>query len=298
MAEPDSTALDSRLRDALGRAAQPGDSTGVADAIRARVAAGDPGTSVATATAPGWGGSPWSWMPWLGLVVVAGIAGGAIGTTGILMPPTSQATVVAGFETGAEIDGAACPGGPPVGRVVTGSRVLAVARSDDGGWLGVRDPSDHTRTLWFDRDIVILDDGGTAIADLPVGACPEAVVMLGEPTPEPTAEPTEEPAPAPQPGDSSAPAIGQLSATNMNCQVTQVISVTATDDVAVTGVTLSWAGQYPGSAAMSGSGTTWSYTFTGPSSDIDQQYTLTAVARDAAGNTASSSAMITVYCIG
>lgn len=55
MAEPDFTALDSRLRDALGRAAQQGDSAGVADAIRDRVAAGDPGASAPGPVAPGWG---------------------------------------------------------------------------------------------------------------------------------------------------------------------------------------------------------------------------------------------------
>ena len=47
----DFDALDGRLRDALGQAAQQGDSAGVADAIRARVAAGDPGTSVASSSA-------------------------------------------------------------------------------------------------------------------------------------------------------------------------------------------------------------------------------------------------------
>ena len=56
MAEPigDNAGLDSRLRDALGQAAQQGDSAGVADAIRSRVAAGDPGASASGPVAPGW----------------------------------------------------------------------------------------------------------------------------------------------------------------------------------------------------------------------------------------------------
>jgi len=53
----DELELDQRLRDAFQRAAQPGDPAGVADLIRARVAAGDAGaevTPVGDDIAPGW----------------------------------------------------------------------------------------------------------------------------------------------------------------------------------------------------------------------------------------------------
>lgn len=293
--------LDGRLRDALGRAAEPGDSTGVADAIRTRVAAGDPGTSVAGATAPGWGGSPWSWIPWLGLVVVAGIGGGAVGATGILMPPTSQATVVVVSETGSSVDGAACPEGPVSGSIPPGSRVLAVARSDDGTWLGVRDPSDYARTLWFDRDIVILDGGGADIGDLPVEACPEPVVALGEPTPEPTVEPTEEPAPGPgpgpQPGDTTPPSIVQTAITGNGCPYE--VQAVATDNVGVTSASVSWTGLSTGSnEPMTFSGGTWRYTYIAP----DPSYgtvTFTITVRDADGNaTAAVVSRNDMGCIG
>ena len=54
MAEFD--ALDELLSGSLKRAAQPGDSAGVADTIRARVAAGDVGTPApSSGPAPGFG---------------------------------------------------------------------------------------------------------------------------------------------------------------------------------------------------------------------------------------------------
>lgn len=79
MAEPDFPGLDSRLRDALGRAAAPGDSAGVADAIRSRLASGDPGTSVAGPVAPGWGRRMFGMLfggILLGVLIVGGTATG------------------------------------------------------------------------------------------------------------------------------------------------------------------------------------------------------------------------------
>lgn len=46
--------LDALLSASLKGVAEPANSAGVADAIRARVAAGDAGTSVTTTVAPGW----------------------------------------------------------------------------------------------------------------------------------------------------------------------------------------------------------------------------------------------------
>lgn len=67
--------LDVMLSETLKRAATPGDPTGVADAIRARVAAGDTGTPASTS---GFGARP-RWGFWLVLgVVLMVVSGGAI----------------------------------------------------------------------------------------------------------------------------------------------------------------------------------------------------------------------------
>lgn len=87
MAEPDFTALDSRLRDALGQAAQQGDSTGVADAIRARVAAGDPGVSAPGPVAPGWRRAP-GWV-FGGVLIAVLVLGGSASVAGLALAPTA-----------------------------------------------------------------------------------------------------------------------------------------------------------------------------------------------------------------
>ncbi|WP_395639636.1 hypothetical protein [Pseudolysinimonas sp.] len=81
MAEPigGNAGLDGRLRDAFAQAAAPGDSTGVADAIRSRLAAGDPGASAVGPVAPGWGRRLFGMLAGgilLGLVIVGGTATG------------------------------------------------------------------------------------------------------------------------------------------------------------------------------------------------------------------------------
>jgi hypothetical protein len=290
--------LDGRLRDALGQAAQPGDSTGVADAIRSRIAAGDPGTSVASSTAPGWGGSGvFSWLPWLAIVVLAGVGGSALGASGVM--GAEQREVVAGYT--AVLDDAApaasCPGGPIIGELFAGDRVLAVARSEDSGSLGVRDPNDFARTLWFDRAVVIVDEEQADVDSLPVEACPVATVEVIEPTPVPTEEPEPEPEPepVPQPGpsDTTAPTIQQWWATTTYpggvCREdsdTAIIHALASDNVGVTSVGITWNGVPAGSAQMT-SGTPWTYSYNPPDSTPFGQVTFTLIARDAAGNTSS-----------
>lgn len=65
--------IDELLKGSFDRLAEPANSTGVADAIRARVAGGDTGVSVAGTAAPGW--TPprprWFW-PLLGTVIGLG----------------------------------------------------------------------------------------------------------------------------------------------------------------------------------------------------------------------------------
>jgi hypothetical protein len=282
--------LDGRLRDALGQAAQPGDSTGVADAIRSRIAAGDPGTSVASSTAPGWGGSgAFSWLPWLAIVVLAGVGGSALGASGVM--GAEQREVVAGYT--AVLDDAApaasCPGGPIIGELFAGDRVLAVARSEDSGSLGVRDPNDFARTLWFDRAVVIVDEEQADVDSLPVETCPVTTVEVIEPTPEPTEEPEPGPGPgpgpAPGPGDTTAPKINTATGTPNPVYNTNplLLQVTAGDGVGVVGVKVTWSGEFTGSANMSRVGSEWRYTFT-PPDDGGGDIHFTFRARDAAGN--------------
>lgn len=80
--------LDVMLSETLKRAATPGDPTGVADAIRARVAAGDTG---APASVSGFGARRW-WVLWLTLVVVATLVSGGVVAFGtpVLSPPAGS----------------------------------------------------------------------------------------------------------------------------------------------------------------------------------------------------------------
>jgi hypothetical protein len=287
--------LDSRLRDAFANAAEQGDSTGVADAIRSRIAAGDSGTSVAASTAPGWGSGVGGWLPWLGLVVLAGIGGTALGASGVVGAPMHE--VVAGYT--AVLDdsapAASCPGGPVIGELFAGDRVLAVARSEDSAYLGVRDPNDFARTLWFDRAVVVVDAGQADVDSLPVEACPVATVEVIAPTPVPTEEP--------EPGDTTKPTIGAITMTMGNCSFS--VTVPAADNVGVAGVTLNWSNaQYPvasGSAAMtSQGGGVWAYEFIQDSmAGFPGDYTVSATVRDAAGNTATSASVTkNMQCLG
>jgi hypothetical protein len=295
------TELDGMLRDALQRAAQPGDSTGVADAIRSRVAAGDPGTSVAASTAPGWGGGVSGWLPWLGLIVLAGIGGTALGASGVIAGEPRE--ILAGYT--AVLDdsapAASCPGGPVIDELFAGDRVLAIARSEDSGYLGVRDPNDFARTLWFDRAVVVVDAGQADVDGLPIEACPVATVEVIEPTPvpteepEPQPEPEPEPEPVPGPSDTTPPSILQEGANPTkiygdegNCGATTPLTSTVaayvvSDNVAVTGVRATWTAAGGGSAELTRNASVWSFVYD-PPSNFNGGVNITLVARDAAGN--------------
>lgn len=301
------TELDGVLRDALQRAAQPGDSTGVADAIRSRVAAGDPGTSVASSTAPGWGGGAFSWLPWLGLIVLAGVGGTALGASGVFASEPRE--ILAGYT--AVLDDSApassCPGGPVIGELFAGDRVLAVARSEDSAYLGVRDPNDFARTLWFERSVVVVDAGQVDVDSLPVEACPVATVEVVEPTPEPTIDPIPVPGPAPQPapGDTTPPSLANANANPKTISMqgfpecgptVSLISINVTDPGGVQSVTASWTG---GNAGLNRSGNTWSFSFSEDTIGFtDTNYTITLTATDASGNAESTAVAVTVeYCL-
>jgi hypothetical protein len=294
--------LDDMLSESLKRAATPGDPTGVADAIRARVAAGDTGTPAST-SGFGAASAPLSWLPWIGVVVVAGLAGAAIGVSGFVGRPTVEVAVV-GSTTILTTDApaAACPGGPAIATVPADTRVLAVAQSDDAAHLGVRDPDDFSSILWLSTSDVAVDEGQTAV--LPTGApCPVAVIAAPEPAPAPTPTPTE--APGPVPDDTTGPS---LSASAQPTIITMqgfsaycgpdvsTVSVSADDPSGIAGVTASWSG---GSANLSGSGSSWSFGFSEDTTGVaDTPYTITLTATDGAGNTSSTAVVVTVtYCL-
>lgn len=283
--------LDPVLRDAMQRAAQPGDPTGVAEAVRTRVAAGDPGTPAGGSTAPGWGGGPLGWLPWLGLVVLAGGVGVALGVSGMFGAPESR--IESGYTIVLDdaVPALACPGGPAAGRLSAGDRVLAIARSEDSGYLGVRDPDHLARTLWVERSLVVVDAGQPEVALLPVESCPVAQVeVVPAPEPTPTEEPTEEPDPVPVPGDTVSPVIAEVEVvplTTLYQDDQTSINAYTTDDVGVVSVVVTWSGAASGSANMiQQSGALWSFPFsrgTGPNGQV----TFVIQAYDAAGNLSS-----------
>jgi hypothetical protein len=300
--------LDELLSSSIKSAAEPAASAGVADAIRSRVASGDAGTSVAGNTAPGWGGGASGALTIIApiaFIVVAGAVGAVLGVTGVFGAtgaPASDGDLPAYLTTSDVATGYICPGGPVSGTIPAGTRVLAVARDDKGEYLGVRNPGDRSDVMFFATADLVLDAGGVDPATLPVVECPVPTVEIiappvDVPTEEPSAPPSNNPQPPPPPSDTTAPAISKISATPtliINNQATQ-IAVTAADNVAVTGVQLSWA--IPGnngSAAMTFSAGAWRFNY----SDADLadgfgNITFTAVAYDAAGN-ASAPAQVVV----
>lgn len=285
----DFDALDGRLRDALGQAAQQGDSAGVADAIRSRVAAGDSGTSVGSSTAPGWGGGGWSWLPWLATVLVAGITGTALGLSGVLGVPVEQVSVLPSTASVVEIAPAySCPGGPQVGQLRGGDRVVAVQRSDDDAYLGVRDPWNVATLLWVATSAVVVDAGQPALSTLPVGGCPQAIVQYGDPEPEPTEEPAPPPnpqPPAPTP-DTTPPTVGAIAVQWSNCYF--LVTVPVSDDRSVGNVTISWTGVPGGSSRpmTPQGGGVYKLEVSGSANVYGGNYTFTVVAADGAGNSA------------
>ncbi len=309
MAEPTGPTgpeLDAVLRDAFQRTVQPGDSAGVADAIRSRVAAGDTGTSVAAATAPGWGSGVASWLPWLGLVVGAGVVGGGLGVAGVFAPAdeavASPYNVVQVTTPVYE-----CPGGPAVTSLGANERVLAVARDEESAWLQVRDPRNLAALVWLPAGVVTVDVGQD-IAALPVGdGCPEELEfeVVPEETPEPAPEQPQQPsqpggppAPPPAPSDTTAPYITGPSASPdvLYDGYTSTVSVYATDDVNVTNVSITWSGAHSGSASMTrvGGSSQWAFSYPDPAAAPDGYVTFVMRAFDGAGN-ASGTVSVSVY---
>ncbi|HEY4224838.1 MAG TPA: hypothetical protein VGM70_03405 [Pseudolysinimonas sp.] len=301
--------LDELLSGSLKRAAQPGDSAGVADAIRARVAAGDVGTPAPSqGMAPGFGPGAGGWLPWLGLIVVGAIVGGVLGVTGVAGHPIQHETSAnQGILIALSVPGRACPGGPIVAELVPGSRVVALARSTDGSSVQVRNPSDTRTDVWIPASKMESDSGQPAFSTLPVGdACPTIEVPLPAPVveapvappapgkPSKPGTPSTPSAPAP---DTTPPTVATpVVATNQNCLV--VVTVTATDDVGVTGVTVVLSGANGGSHPMTFGNGHWQYTLQAPPVFSSGSTTFTVTAKDAAGHSSSpKSVSASVQCL-
>lgn len=266
--------LDVLLRESLGRLAEPGDPTGVAEAIRARVEAagssgdGSPGGGGSGAGSGGsWGsgtGSFWAgWAPLGGLALLAAAGGVALGlglpAAGADAMPASEAPLV--VSRAGSIPAAACPGGTTIAGLDPGARVLALARDEAGTNLAVRDPGALNSIVWVAAGSAVVDPDAD-VAGLPVWGCgdttaiPVAPVPTLAPAPDPGPDPAPAPAPGPGPGPKPVPAppppadtqnptiqVGGWSETYV-CTVdagygpaSASISITVGDNVGVTSVT-------------------------------------------------------------
>jgi hypothetical protein len=212
-----------------------------------------------------------------------------------------------------------CPGGAVAEELQPGTRVLAVERSDNGSWLGIRDPYALTRTVWLPAGAVVVDAGQPAVDTLDVGGCPVAAV---EPSASPneataTPQPTLEPTPAatatisathtPKPADKIPPSISAgpwgvspVFGQGWSCGPSNSkITVTATDNVGVTAVSASTT--FPGaSITLKGhSGSGYDFLFQMPVVNPATGTTsVTFKARDAAGNARAITVSLAVsYCL-
>ena len=224
--------LDVLLRESLGRLAEPGDPTGVADAIRLRVdSAGSPGggsmggggagtpvtrggssgAAGAEGTAAGGGGAGsgfWGgWAPF-GILIGLSVAGGAALAVATQQAADGGATPLAPLSLAASngIPASACPGGHAVTALDPGARLLALSQSEDGAYFSVRDPHALGTVVWVAKGVAVVDLGQDPDA-LPVSGCYEAGEVVPIVTQGP-AEPETAPQPEPQPGPRPAPGGG------------------------------------------------------------------------------------------
>jgi len=296
MAEFD--ALDELLSGSLKRAAQPGDSTGVADTIRARVAAGDVGTPAPSGSAPGFGSGVAGWLPWVGAIVALGLVGGVLGVTGVFGHPTTVVLQSALSAPASGVSAASCPGANGTVPLSGGEHVYAVLRTADSGYIGLRDPSNVSTTVWVPSSALVQTD----FSSLPIGGCGTPSIV---PVPVVVAPPVVAPPKPGKPGaskDTTAPTAGKPTvdnSANLNCHAR--VTVTASDNVGVTSVSISWSGTNHGSGNMSATGGHWEYVLQGDMSNtFSGATTFVVVAHDAAGNASapSSSAPFYITCLG
>lgn len=239
------------------------------------------------------------WAPWIAGAAAALLVGGALGSSGVVGHATTEVVAIGGMSVSTTTPAFTCPGGAQVSTIDRGARVLALSRSDDSGWLAVRDPRAVQVVVWVPAAVVTVDDGEAAIADLPLGApCPTVSLPplpVDEAPPAVPAPTKPGPAPAPAPvGDTAKPTISSASATPSSiCTYdnsapyswVSTVSVSTADNVEVTGATVSWAGAHAsGAVAMSGAGGSWTYSYNPPSNAAGGPVTFSIQTRDAAGN--------------
>lgn len=241
------------------------------------------------------------WLISAGAVVMTGAAGAGLALSGVFVAPQVVEPGIGGLVQ--STSAYACAGGPVIGELYAGDRVLVVAQSEDAEWVGVRNPQSLTETLWLPITSITLDEGeAEAAAAVPVGGdCATVTIVADAPTAAPvTDDPVDVPA-----ADTAAPAISSASSqhSQMACDgaiypTSSIITIVAADNVGVTAVTATWSGAYEGQASATRSGGSWVFTFdaTGPGTKGDVQFVITAV--DAAGNTSSPAAVVVnVDCI-
>lgn len=235
------------------------------------------------------------WLISAGAVVVTGAAGAGLALSGVFVAPQVVEPGIGGLVQSTSAH--ACAGGPVIGELYAGDRVLVVAQSENAEWVGVRNPQSLTETLWLPITSITLDEGeAEAAAAVPVGGdCATVTIVADTPI---VAPPGDDPVDVPA-SDTTAPVISSASSqhTQMACDGTlypteSVITIAATDNVGVTAVRATWSGAYEGEATATRSGGSWVFTFdaTGPGTKGDVQFVITAV--DAAGNTSSPAAVV------
>jgi hypothetical protein len=308
------TDIDTQLRDVFARISEPGDPAGVAESIRTRMDAGDTGTPApANGQSSGFGGGWFApFAPWIGLVIVAGLLGGALGASGVFGHPDPASSVVSVSVTGG-VDGLSCPGGSALERFVGGERVIATHRSDDSAYLAVRDPYNLALSVWLPADLVLIDENQPAVETLPVGGCAVTEVVEVTPTATPTTEPTSEPTSAPKPKPTKKPtpdktkpvvSVGSFSpspvygkAAAPYCDTKTTVTVTATDNKGVSSVKAS--ASFGTVKQKSHSGNSWVFTYSADyNSGADKSVTVTFTAKDSAGNATVKTTTITLVSAG
>lgn len=261
--------------------------------------AGGAAGSVATATTT-------AWLPWAAAGVVAAIVGGVAGAAVFGSGGGQSPAQSSGFVGG--VAGLNCPSGVPVTDFIPNERVLVTARSEDGAFLAVRDNGSLGRTVWVPAAVVTVDGTESPIDSLPIGGCPDPVVVIAaEAPPEPVPVPD---APPPPSGGGDAEPDELLPAVDIGPNVTAVsvspnpycntpvsVSASVADDKGVAGATLNWSGASTGSATMGGGGSQWTATFT-PVCPSPGNVTFRVVARDTVGQTAERSTSVFVNFFG
>ena len=256
----------------------------------------DPGTPTpssgsAPAPAPGFGVG--SWLPWVGLVVVGAIVGSVLGVTGVAgRPVLNQTSANTGILIGLNVAARSCPGGPVVAELSPGSRVVALARSADGASVQVRNPIDTRSRVWVPTGELTSDRGEATVASLPVGAaCPtvtvpalNAVAPVAPPAPPAPGKPSKPGEPAQPAPDTTMPTFGSITFNTADaCQ--PIVTAQISDNVGVTGATVTWDHPAGSSKSMAPS---WTATLAVPT-NFSGIVNVTITAHDAAGNTATAS---------